>query len=80
MYVQVMERAVSVEEMLVADEMFGTGTAVVVNSVASVTYKETRLNFTSIILFLFVPICYVNSVRMYPVFTLLYRIKLFIFQ
>lgn len=41
-YVQVLERAVSVEEMLGADEMFCTGTAMVVNSVASVTYKKTR--------------------------------------
>lgn len=37
-----MERAISVEEMLGADEVFCTGTAVVVNSVASVTYKEKR--------------------------------------
>ncbi|KAG5023239.1 hypothetical protein JHK85_019581 [Glycine max] len=42
---QVMERSVSVEEMLGADEMFCTGTAVVVNSVASVTYKETRVDY-----------------------------------
>ncbi|XP_014508284.1 branched-chain-amino-acid aminotransferase 2, chloroplastic isoform X2 [Vigna radiata var. radiata] len=42
---QVMERAVSVEEMLVADEMFCTGTAVVVNSVASVSYKETTRDY-----------------------------------
>ncbi|KAG5010493.1 hypothetical protein AAZX31_07G171400 [Glycine max] len=42
---QVMERAVSVEEMLGADEMFCTGTAMVVNSVASVTYKETRVDY-----------------------------------
>lgn len=41
-YIQVMERSVSVDEILGADEMFCTGTAVVVNSVASVTYKETR--------------------------------------
>jgi len=39
---QVMERAVSLKEMLEADEVFCTGTAVVVNSVSSVTYKETR--------------------------------------
>ncbi|KAK7368894.1 hypothetical protein VNO80_10927 [Phaseolus coccineus] len=42
---QVMERSISVEEMLVADEMFCTGTAVVLTSVASVTYKETRANY-----------------------------------
>lgn len=39
---QVTERAISLEEMLDADEVFCTGTAVVVNSVSSVTYKETR--------------------------------------
>ncbi|KAK7400426.1 hypothetical protein VNO78_11632 [Psophocarpus tetragonolobus] len=42
---QVMEGAVSVEQMLGADEMFCTGTAVVVNPVASVTYKETRVDY-----------------------------------
>ncbi|RDY07834.1 putative branched-chain-amino-acid aminotransferase 7, partial [Mucuna pruriens] len=42
---QIMERAISVEEMLVADEMFCTGTAMVVTSVASVTYKETRADY-----------------------------------
>ncbi|KAL9329230.1 hypothetical protein ACSQ67_004233 [Phaseolus vulgaris] len=42
---QVMERSISVEEMLAADEMFCTGTAVVLSSVASVTYKETRTNY-----------------------------------
>lgn len=41
-YVQVVERSISVEEMMSADEVFCTGTAVVVTSVASVTYKETR--------------------------------------
>jgi branched-chain amino acid aminotransferase len=40
--VQVMERSISVEEMMNADEVFCTGTAVVVTSVASVTCKETR--------------------------------------
>ncbi|XP_020227494.1 putative branched-chain-amino-acid aminotransferase 7 [Cajanus cajan] len=44
---QVVERAVSVEEMLDAEEMFCTGTAMVVNSVASVTYKDTRVNYTT---------------------------------
>ncbi|KAL2343897.1 hypothetical protein Fmac_005182 [Flemingia macrophylla] len=39
---QVMECPISVEEMLCADEMFCTGTAMVVSSVTSVTYKETR--------------------------------------
>lgn len=39
---QVMERAVSVEEMIGADEVFCTGTAVVVNSVASATFQKTR--------------------------------------
>lgn len=42
---QVTERAISVEEMLDADEVFCTGTAVVVNSVSSVTYKETRTEY-----------------------------------
>ncbi|KAG5143445.1 hypothetical protein JHK82_019140 [Glycine max] len=32
-------------KMLGADEMFCTGTAMVVNSVASVTYKETRVDY-----------------------------------
>ncbi|RDX81209.1 Branched-chain-amino-acid aminotransferase 2, chloroplastic, partial [Mucuna pruriens] len=44
-YVQVTDRGISVEEMLGADEMFCTGTAMVVNSVASVTYKETRMDY-----------------------------------
>ncbi|KAK7363016.1 hypothetical protein VNO77_05144 [Canavalia gladiata] len=42
---QVKERAISVEEMLAADEMFCTGTAVVVNPVVSVTYKKTRVEY-----------------------------------
>ncbi|XP_061336401.1 branched-chain-amino-acid aminotransferase 2, chloroplastic-like isoform X1 [Gastrolobium bilobum] len=42
---QVMERAIPVEKMLGADEVFCTGTAVVVNSVASVTYNDTRTEF-----------------------------------
>ncbi|KAK7400427.1 hypothetical protein VNO78_11633 [Psophocarpus tetragonolobus] len=42
---QVIEGAVSVVEMLEADEMFCTGTAVVVNSVASVTYKDTKVDY-----------------------------------
>ncbi|TKY59400.1 Branched-chain-amino-acid aminotransferase 6 [Spatholobus suberectus] len=42
---QVMERAIPVEEMLEADEVFCTGTAVVVNSVSSVTYKEIRAEY-----------------------------------
>nr|KYP54504.1 Putative branched-chain-amino-acid aminotransferase 7 [Cajanus cajan] len=42
---EVMERTISVEEILVADEVFCTGTAVVVNSVSSVTYKETRAEY-----------------------------------
>ncbi|BAT73857.1 hypothetical protein LR48_Vigan01g073900 [Vigna angularis] len=42
---QVMERAISLEEMLDADEVFCTGTAVVVNSVSSVTFTETRVEY-----------------------------------
>lgn len=42
---KVNQRSISVEEMMSADEMFCTGTAVVVNSVASVTYKETRAEY-----------------------------------
>ncbi|KAJ1403681.1 Branched-chain amino acid aminotransferase II [Sesbania bispinosa] len=42
---QVKECAITVEEMLGADEVFCTGTAVVVNSVASATYKETRAEY-----------------------------------
>ncbi|XP_019420337.1 PREDICTED: putative branched-chain-amino-acid aminotransferase 7 isoform X2 [Lupinus angustifolius] len=42
---EVMERAVSVEEMLDADEVFCTGTAVVVNSVASITFQKTRTQY-----------------------------------
>ncbi|KAK2437129.1 putative branched-chain-amino-acid aminotransferase [Trifolium repens] len=42
---KVMERSISVEEMMNADEVFCTGTAVVVTSVASVTYKETRAEY-----------------------------------
>ncbi|CAJ1936220.1 unnamed protein product [Sphenostylis stenocarpa] len=44
---EVMERAVSVEEMLGADEMFCTGTAMIVNSVGSVTYKGTRVEYNT---------------------------------
>ncbi|CAK8577894.1 unnamed protein product [Lathyrus sativus] len=42
---KVMERSISVEEMMSADEVFCTGTAVVVTSVASVTYKEARAEY-----------------------------------
>ena len=40
--IQVMERTVSLEELLEADEVFCTGTAVVINPVLSVTYNETK--------------------------------------
>ncbi|XP_058735538.1 branched-chain-amino-acid aminotransferase 6-like [Vicia villosa] len=42
---KVEECSISVEEMMSADEVFCTGTAVVVTSVASVTYKETRAEY-----------------------------------
>ncbi|KAK7319546.1 hypothetical protein RJT34_04268 [Clitoria ternatea] len=42
---QVMERNISVDEVLGADEVFCTGTAVVVNSAASVTYKDKRVEY-----------------------------------
>ncbi|MED6144361.1 Branched-chain-amino-acid aminotransferase, mitochondrial [Stylosanthes scabra] len=42
---QVTECAVTVEEMLDADELFCTGTAVVVNNIASVTYKNTKVEY-----------------------------------
>lgn len=42
---KVIERSISVEEIMSADEVFCTGTAVVVTSVASVTYKETRAEY-----------------------------------
>lgn len=37
-----MERLVSVEELLVADEVFCTGTAVVVSPIRSVTHLDKR--------------------------------------
>ncbi len=39
---QVEERLVSVDELLDADEVFCTGTAVVVSPVGSITYKGER--------------------------------------
>jgi hypothetical protein len=39
---QVFERPVDVEELLGADEVFCTGTAVVVNPVGSITYESRR--------------------------------------
>ncbi|KAK4781862.1 hypothetical protein SAY86_015964 [Trapa natans] len=42
---QVQERAIPVEELMQADEVFCTGTAVVVASVGSATYKGNRVEF-----------------------------------
>ncbi|KAI4296506.1 hypothetical protein L6164_036457 [Bauhinia variegata] len=42
---QVEERPVSVEEVINADEVFCTGTAMVVNPVLSVTYNETKAEY-----------------------------------
>ncbi|XP_072957094.1 branched-chain amino acid aminotransferase 2, chloroplastic-like [Typha angustifolia] len=42
---QVQERLVSVEELLEADEVFCTGTAVVVSPVGSITYLGTRVDY-----------------------------------
>lgn len=42
---EVMERKVSVEELLEADEVFCTGTAVGISAVGSVTYKNKSVNF-----------------------------------
>lgn len=39
---QVEERLVAVEELLDADEVFCTGTAVVVSPVGSITYRDRR--------------------------------------
>ena len=39
---QVEERVIPVEELMDADEVFCTGTAVVVNPVGSVTYQGIR--------------------------------------
>ncbi|WOL03067.1 branched-chain-amino-acid aminotransferase 3, chloroplastic-like [Canna indica] len=44
---QVEERAVSVEELLDADEVFCTGTAVVVSPVGSITYLGRRVEYES---------------------------------
>lgn len=41
---QVREQFISVEELLEADEVFCTGTAVVVSPVGSITYRGKRLN------------------------------------
>ncbi|XP_054803350.1 branched-chain amino acid aminotransferase 1, mitochondrial-like isoform X3 [Prosopis cineraria] len=43
--VKVMERAISVEELMEADEVFCTGTAVGVNPVLSITYNNTRAEY-----------------------------------
>lgn len=42
---QVEERAIPVEELMEAEEVFCTGTAVVVASVGSITYKDKRIEF-----------------------------------
>ncbi|OMP01715.1 Aminotransferase, class IV [Corchorus olitorius] len=42
---QVEERAVQVDELLDADEVFCTGTAVVVSPVGSITYKGNRVSY-----------------------------------
>ncbi|KAL4365559.1 hypothetical protein S83_023506 [Arachis hypogaea] len=42
---QVEERLVSVDELLDADEVFCTGTAVVVSPVGSVTYLANRVSY-----------------------------------
>lgn len=42
---EVEERGISVEELMDADEVFCTGTAVVVAPVGSVTYQDKRVNF-----------------------------------
>ncbi|KAH0467682.1 hypothetical protein IEQ34_002715 [Dendrobium chrysotoxum] len=42
---QVEERLISVEELLAADEVFCTGTAVVVSPVGSITYLEKRIKY-----------------------------------
>ncbi|RYQ97080.1 hypothetical protein Ahy_B08g093071 isoform B [Arachis hypogaea] len=44
-YVQVEERLVSVDELLDADKVFCTGTAVVVSPVGSVTYLGNRVSY-----------------------------------
>ena len=47
LFVQVLERPVEVEELLAADEVFCTGTAVVVNPVGSITHDTKRYTATS---------------------------------
>ncbi|XP_074271895.1 branched-chain-amino-acid aminotransferase 2, chloroplastic-like [Silene latifolia] len=42
---QVEERLIEVEELLKADEVFCTGTAVVVNPVGSITYQDKRVDY-----------------------------------
>ncbi|OWM70781.1 branched-chain-amino-acid aminotransferase 2, chloroplastic-like isoform X2 [Punica granatum] len=42
---QVEERAIPVEELMYADEVFCTGTAVVVAPVGSITYKDKKVEF-----------------------------------
>lgn len=50
---QVEERPVSVDELLDADEVFCTGTAVVVSPVGSITYLGKRYNYILILRFYF---------------------------
>lgn len=61
---QVEERPVSVEELLDADEVFCTGTAVVVAPVGSITYLERRQVF-SLFLVPFLFRCYISH-TFYP--------------
>ena len=49
---QVEERLVSVDEVLDADEVFCTGTAVVVSPVGSITYLGKRYNYILIFCFI----------------------------
>eukprot|EP00894_Picocystis_sp_ML_P004216 jgi/Pico_ML_1/54733/g604.t2 len=42
---EVEEKLLSIEELLQADEVFTTGTAVVVSAVGSITYKGTKTQF-----------------------------------
>ncbi|GAB2293731.1 Branched-chain-amino-acid aminotransferase, mitochondrial [Dionaea muscipula] len=42
---EVEERSIALEELLEADEVFCTGTAVVVASVGSITYKDRRVDY-----------------------------------
>ncbi|GAB2293727.1 branched-chain-amino-acid aminotransferase [Dionaea muscipula] len=42
---KVEERSIALEELMEADEVFCTGTAVVVASVGSITYKDQRVDY-----------------------------------